>query len=242
MPIELGRIEAIFRYPIKSMAGESLESADLGWHGIEGDRRIGVRRVDDQSGFPWLTATKLPDLIRFRPLPAGTSPSLPTHVRTPSGEELPVFSDELSADIARRYGSPVQMLHVRHGVFDDASISVIATDTVDEIARLSSTTPDVRRFRPNLVVRLLHPAAFAEDAWLGANLTFGSAANAPTVAVTMHDVRCSMVNLDPESAHLTPEVLKSVVRANGNHAGIYGTVTHIGRLEVGQPIFLHPCD
>ena len=57
-------------------------------------------------------------------------------------------------------------------------------------------------------------------------------------AVTMRDVRCSMVNLDPDSAAPAPEMLKAVVRVNQNNAGIYGAVTRIGRLAVGQSIFL----
>jgi hypothetical protein len=55
----------------------------------------------------------------------------------------------------------------------------------------------------------------------------------------MRDVRCSMVNLDPDSASAAPEVLKAVVRANQNNAGIYGAVIRIGRLAVGQTIVLH---
>jgi hypothetical protein len=55
----------------------------------------------------------------------------------------------------------------------------------------------------------------------------------------MRDVRCSMVNLDPDSASPAPEVLTAVVRANQNNAGIYGTVTRIGRLAVGESILLH---
>jgi uncharacterized protein len=47
------------------------------------------------------------------------------------------------------------------------------------------------------------------------------------------------VNLDPDSARSAPEVLKAVVRVNQNNAGIYGTVTRIGRLEAGQAIRLH---
>ena len=54
----------------------------------------------------------------------------------------------------------------------------------------------------------------------------------------MRDVRCSMVNLDPDSASPAPEVLKAVVRANQNNAGIYCAVTRIGRLAVGQTILL----
>ena len=55
-PMEIGHVEAIFRYPVKSMGGERLDAATLGWHGVEGDRRLALRRLDDRGGFPWLTA------------------------------------------------------------------------------------------------------------------------------------------------------------------------------------------
>jgi hypothetical protein len=55
----------------------------------------------------------------------------------------------------------------------------------------------------------------------------------------MRDVRCSMVNFDPDSASPAPEVLKAVVREHQNTAGIYGAVTRIGRLAVGQTTILH---
>jgi hypothetical protein len=69
-------------------------------------------------------------------------------------------------------------------------------------------------------------------------LSFGEKDDAPAITVTMRDVRCSMVNLDPDSAAAAPEVLKTIVRANQNNAGIYGAVTRVGRLSVGQSIFL----
>ena len=240
MLIEIGQVEAIFRYPVKSMAGARLEGANLGWHGLEGDRRLAFRRMNDRSGMPWLTASRLPDLLRFTPLQNedGAQGNLPTQIRTPDGENMPVFGDELATDVGGRYGAPVQILQLNQGIFDEASISVIAYDTVREIGRLAGQSPDVRRFRPNVVVRLLRPGPFQEDEWLGSVLSFGEADDAPAVAVTMRDLRCSMVNLDPDSARSTPEVMKAIVRANENNAGIYGTVTRIGRLEVGQTIFL----
>src|SRR6266700_4344825 len=93
MPIEIGQIEAIFRYPVKSMRGESLGAATLGWHGLDGDRRLAFRRLDERGGFPWLTASKLPELILFTPQRRqdGNSEALPTHVCTPEGEEMPLF-------------------------------------------------------------------------------------------------------------------------------------------------------
>ena len=69
MLTQIGHVEAIFRYPVKSMAGEGLEVAKLGWHGLDGDRRLAFRRMDDRSGFPWLIASKLPDLPLFTPDP-----------------------------------------------------------------------------------------------------------------------------------------------------------------------------
>ena len=240
MLVEIGHVEAIFRYPVKSMGGERLETANLGWHGLEGDRRLAFRRLADRSGMPWLTASKLPDLLLFNPQRcAGGAPGdIPTHIRTPDGEEMPVFGEDLAREVGRRYGSPVEMMQLRHGIFDEASISVIASNTVHEIGRLAGLGLDVRRFRPNVVVRLLRSLPFQEDQWLGGVLSFGDGHEGPAVTVTMRDVRCSMVNLDPDSASPAPEVMKAVVRANQNTAGVYGEVTRIGRLALGQTVVL----
>ena len=232
-------MEAIFRYPVKSMAGERLESATMGWHGLEGDRRLAFRRMEDRTGFPWLSASKLHTLVLFAPRRNGGEGALPTHVRTPDGDELPVFGEALAAEIERRHRAPVQMMWLDRGIFDETTISVIATGTVQEVCRLAGVSPDVRRFRPNVLVRLLRPGSFLETEWVGGVLSFGEADDAPAVTVTMRDIRCSMVNLDPDTAQVAPEVLKTVVRENENCAGIYATVTRAGRLAVGQTIRLH---
>src|SRR5437870_4859492 len=83
---------------------------------------------------------------------------------------------------------------------------VKSIDTVREIGRLVGRNLDVRRFRPNVVVRLLRSAPFQEDEWLGGLLSFGERDDAPAITVTMRDVRCSMLNLDPDSATPAPEV------------------------------------
>ena len=241
MIIEVGRVEAIFRYPVKSMAGERLELANLGWHGIDGDRRLAFRRMQERAGFPWLSASTLPDLLRFAPVrrDGGADTDIPTHVCTPEGKEMAVFGEDLAADVERRHGAPVQMTHLRGGIFDDASVSVITTDTVDEIGRLVRAGADVRRYRPNIVLRLAQSSAFQEDAWVGGVLTFGERSDGPRISVTTNDIRCSMVNLDPDSAQSTPAVLKAVVRRNQNKAGVYGTVIRTGGLAVGQMVRLH---
>ena len=238
--VEIGQIEAIYRYPVKSMRGEELDAAALGWHGIDGDRRLAFRRVDARGSFPWLSAGRLADLVRFTPLRRGDDRgSLPTHVRTPEGEEMALFGEALAAEVGRRHGAAVQMMHLKHGVFDEASVSVIASSTVHEIARLSQTSADVRRFRPNIVVRSAREVPFEEDEWVGGALRFGEGDDAAAVAVTMRDLRCTMVNIDPDGGSPAPEVMRACVRANDNNAGIYCTVTRAGRLAVGQTITLH---
>jgi uncharacterized protein len=80
---------------------------------------------------------------------------------------------------------------------------------------------------------------FEEEEWLGGALTFGEADDAPAIHVTMPDPRCVMVNFDPDGGDRAPEVLKAVVRANQNNAGIDATVTRTGHLAVGKRIVLH---
>jgi len=239
MPIKVGEVEALFRYPVKSMSGELLEVADLGWHGLEGDRRLAFRQPDDRGGFPWLTASRLPELILFAPQRRGpdVAGNLPTHVRTPEGEELAVFSHELATEVGRRHGSPVEMVHLNRGIFDEASISLITSTTVGEIGRLAAQRPDVRRFRPNLLIASSRSVSFEEDEWVGGVLSFGETNEAAAMFITNRDERCSMVNFDPDSARPAPEVLKAIVRVRDNKAGVYGTVTRRGRLALGQPVF-----
>ena len=239
MSIKIGEVEALFGYPVKSMRGERLEAADLGWHGLDGDRRLAFRRADDRGGFPWLTASTLPELILFAPQrrdPA-VGGRLPTHVRTPEGAELALFGPELAADVGRRHGSTVEMMHLNRGIFDEASVSMITSATVGEIGRLSARPPDVRRFRPNILIGSLRSVPFEEDEWVGGVLSFGDASEAAAIGITNRDERCSMVNFDPDSARTAAEVLKAIVRVRDNKAGVYGTVMRRGRLAVGQSIF-----
>ena len=238
MPTEIGVVEALYRYPVKSMAGETLDVAELGWSGVEGDRRFAFRRVEERGGNPWLSAGRLSALTSFVPIHQGADQA-PTHVRTPEGQELALFGDELAQEVKRRHGAPVQMMQLRHGIFDEASISVIARSTVEEIARRSETEADVRRFRPNIYIRTTDDKPLVEDEWVGSVLTFGEESDAPAISITMRDLRCVMVNIDPEGGGTTPAVMKACVALNENHAGVYATVTRTGRLAVGQKVLLH---
>jgi uncharacterized protein YcbX len=239
MRIKVGEIAALFRYPVKSMMGEPVDVADLGWHGLSGDRRLAFRRIGAEGGFPFLTASRLPDLLLFSPQGSTADGQLPTSVRTPEGVDLGLFSSDLAAEVGRRHGSPVEMLHLDRGIFDEAHVSVITSATVTELGTLAAPGADVRRYRPNILISTERSIPFEEDEWVGGVLTFGHADGA-AIAITNRDERCSMVNLDPDSAQPSPELLKAIVQARNNKAGVYGTVIRRGPLAIGQPILFEP--
>jgi uncharacterized protein YcbX len=240
--IEVGHVREIVRYPVKSMAGTATESANLGWHGLDGDRRFAFRRLGEDSGFPWLSASRLPELLLYHPVgldEIGGEP-LPTHVRTPSGSTVELGGAELKAELAERLGSGVELMKLKHGVFDEASISVISLATIAGIGREAGRDLDRRRFRANILLETMHTEPFLEDGWVGQMLVFGNGNPPPALSVTLRDVRCMMINLDPDTGAQDARVMKTVVRLNGNNAGVYATVVRSGVIRVGDPVSLVP--
>ena len=240
MLAQLGHVRELVRYPFKSMAGVAAESAYLGWHGLDGDRRFAFRRLADQSGFPWLSASHLPELLLYQPfgLDELTGEPLPTHVRTPDGTTVELLSAELQNEVARRFGDRVELMKLKHGIFDEASISVISLATIAGISREAGVHLDPRRFRANVLLETHNAEPFLEDGWVGGRLLFGDSEPRPALSVTARDVRCMMINLDPETCRQDARILKAVVRLNSNNAGVYATVVQTGRLQVGQAVSL----
>jgi uncharacterized protein YcbX len=242
--MEVGRISAIYRYPIKSMAGTRLDSARIGWHGVEGDRRLAFRRLAERGAFPWLTASRLPELLLYRPAyqfigrPETAGEPLPTHVRTPGGKEYPLSDTSLVKEIADRHKADLELMHLKHGIFDEAVISAITLGTIRGIGREAGHDLDMRRFRPNLVIDSRSAQPFEEDHWVGKVLEFGSDGTGPAISVTLRDPRCVMINFDPDTAAADANIMQTVIRLNDNHAGVYATVIRTGELRVGQVVVL----
>jgi uncharacterized protein YcbX len=237
---EIGRVCEIVRYPVKSMAGTATESAFLGWHGLDGDRRFAFRRVGAGGGIPWLTASRLPELVLYHPvgLDERTGEPLPTHVRTPAGACVELRSPELQAELAERSGSGVDLMNLKHGIFDEAAVSVISLATMAGIGREAGLDLDRRRFRANVVVATERSDPFLEDEWVGRMLVFGDGDPRPAVSVIARDGRCIMVNIDPETGEQEARVMKTVVRLNQNYAGVYATVVRSGTIRVGDRVNL----
>ena len=236
----VGHVCGLVRYPVKSMGGTETEAAFLGWHGLAGDRRFAFRRLDDGSDFPWLTASRLPELLLYHPigLDENSAEPVPTQVRTPAGVHVELRGAALEKEIAERFGGPVELMQLKHGIFDDACVSVIGRATIAQIGRQAGLELDPRRFRANILLETQDREAFEEDNWAGGRLVFGESEPRPAISITAHDVRCMMINLDPDTVKQDGRVMKAVVRLNGNKAGVYGTVVKTGMIRVGQAVNL----
>ena len=218
----VGRVVALRRYPVKSMAAEELDGAEVSWHGLAGDRRWAfVRDGQVRSGFPWLTIRERPEMARHRPF--YTERARPnasaTLVRTPSGGELDVADPALAAEL----GPGVRVIKQDRGVFDTLPLSLLTTQTLAAWVA-GRHRPDGGRFRPNLLVDAVGPD-FAEDAWVGRVLRIGGL----RMRVDLRDQRCVMVTIDPVTLHRNPAILRAIARERDNRLGVYGsTVDRVG--------------
>jgi uncharacterized protein YcbX len=218
----LGLVSALWRYPVKSMAGEALDEVEVSWHGLAGDRRWAfVREGVERSGFPWLTIRERSDMWHY--VPSFADPSRPdasrTLVRTPAGEELDVTDPALAAEL----GHGARVIKQDRGVFDTMPLSLLSTGSIGALRQ----GLDPRRFRPNILIE-----GAGEDAWVGRVLAIG----AMRMRVDQRDERCVIVNVDPETAERDPSILRAIAQGRESRFGVYGSVVEPGRIAVGDPV------
>lgn len=258
----IGYVESLWRYPVKSMRGEALPEAYVGFAGILGDRLYAVHNSAAPKAFPYLTARGRSDMLRYRPffrdgertvLPSnlveaealgpGVTPLYPSSeelavdVETPSGEMLAIDDPQLLHALSDDK-SPVSALTVRRSdraMTDCRPISMFSTQTVRKIEDAVGLAVDKRRFRANIYVDLASGEGFAEDRYVGRQFRIGSKV---VVAVLERDIRCKMIGFDPETAEANPEILKYVARNHDGKAGIYAAVLVEGMVRAGDEIRL----
>lgn len=238
----VGYVRAIYRYPVKSMRGEPLAQAEVGWRGLAGDRAYAFVQSGSTSGFPWLTARQYPQLVRYAPSfehPDAAEKSA-VRVRTPDGEDMAVESADLRCRIARDYPRPIHLLHLWwNRTFDYAPVSLITTSTLAAAGDLAGQPLEALRFRPNLVVETIESRSeFPEEAWAGHTLALGDSDRAPRIRVDLRDPRCKVVNISPEAGRPDAEVLDALVRSRKMTAGMYCSVERPGITAVGAPVLL----
>ena len=227
----VGRVLALWRYPVKSMGAEALESVEVGWAGFTGDRRWAfVRGNVPRSGFPWMTIRE--DAAMLEHVPRFVDVDRPDKsrvmVRTPGGSELDVIDPALAASL----GEGVSVIKQDRGVFDAMPLSLITTESIAQLSSLVGYELEPQRFRPNLLVE----SDVREDEWLGRELRIGGFA----MRVDERDSRCVIVNIDPSTLERSPSVLRALAKERSACIGVYGSCVAPGVVTVDDPVLLAP--
>lgn len=234
---EIGTVQAIYRYPVKSFGGESLANATLRWSGIDGDRQYAFMREANRSRFPWLTGRELSPLVTY--IAKFSDPENPrkSPVRVRLGaDEYDLGDEALRARLSAAAGEAVRLIQIGRGIFDTMPVSVLAAPTLMQVAERCGQAIDVRRFRPNIVVATRD--GVRETDWLGGALIFGSDADAPTLRVNDPIARCSMVTIDPDSAKRDPSILRHVAESFENKISVGCNPDTLGTIAVGDTVRL----
>jgi uncharacterized protein YcbX len=236
----VGEVTQLFVYPVKSMKGQIVSEAKLGWHGFAGDRRYAFTRTGDASGLPWLSARELPRLLLYKA--AFVDPEQPERsaivVTTPDGRTVRLDSIDLLHDVESLYGKKIHLSQLWRGTFDSMDISLISENAIDATGLAVGHALEAERFRPNIVVKAVESKPYPEDKWVGELLVFGDKPDAARVRLNRKDLRCRIVNFDPLTAESGPDVLREVAQNRRNLLGVYGSAERTGAIKVGDAVFL----
>jgi uncharacterized protein YcbX len=256
----VGKIDSLWRYPVKSMRGEEMDEVFASFSGIYGDRLFAFESSASPKGFPYLTAREQTRLLQYRPHfrnpdkatrpvnlteaesmganPVWADPSeLMVDVKTPDGRTLaiddPALVDMLRSDIDQKH--QLKLLRSERAMTDCRPFSMFSLQSARQLGEETGVPIDKRRFRANVYIDLASGEGFAENQLVGKSLRIG-----PKVLVTVleRDARCMMITLDPDTGEKTPAILKKVAQAHDGMAGVYGAVLVEGMLHKGDPVEL----
>jgi hypothetical protein len=254
----IGKVDSIWRYPVKSMRGEELNEAFAGFSGIYGDRLFAFKSSASPKGFPYFTAREQRRLLQYRPHfrypdkaarpinlteaesmganPVSADPSeLMVDVETPDGKTLgiddPDLMDMLRTDIDQKH--QLTLMRSERALTDCRPVSIFSLQSARQLAEETGVPIDKRRFRANIYVDLTSGGGFAENDFVGRSLRIGSKV---IVRILERDARCAMITLDPDTSEKTPEILKKVAQAHEGMAGVYGAVMVEGMIHNGDPV------
>jgi uncharacterized protein YcbX len=258
----VGAVESLWRYPVKSMGGEQMAQAFMGFSGFYGDRCYAFKNSKARKGAPYLTASLQQQMLRYRPqfryperaakppnlieamsIPPGITPAngdsqdMLLDVITPEGAVVAIDGPELIEMLGEGLRGENHLTLVRsdRALTDCRPVSLISLQTIRQVEEELGIPLDKRRFRANVYLNLIADYGFAEDELVGRRVRIGPQAE---IMVLERDPRCKVMSLDPDTGEHNPEVLRKVAQAHANFAGVYCAVLVEGILTEGDSIEL----
>jgi len=221
----MATVAEVWRYPVKSMAGERLDSGQVAETGLEGDRRWAlVDGSPNRAGKP-LTIREEDRLMTYRARLAGGA----VEVVAPGGEAFGM-DESLVSRLAAQTSRPLTLRELEGANFDDSPILVVNLATVAAFGDEAGMDVDHRRFRANLYVTGLAPEE--ELAWIGRRVAIGEA----ELEVVSRCERCVVITKDPDTTATTPALLRVLTQTRETCMGVYCRVTRPGRVATGDHV------
>jgi len=221
----------IRRYPVKSMGGELLASADLDERGLVGDRVWAVHLPDDKlgSGKNSVKGRRVAGLLELTARTRGRTP----WVDFGDGRELAVGDPALEPALTARLGRPIRLgleAGLRH--HDDGPVSLLTTAAMRWLGDLVGDEVAALRFRANLLVDT-PGTGNPEDDWIGRTVCVGDDVR---LVVRERLVRCVMIDMAQEEVAHDGRLLKAVGAHHELTFGVWATVERPGRVRVGDRV------
>jgi len=238
-----GTVAGLWRWPVKSMAGERVNALRVDGRGAGGDRTHAVFHEHKGVRKP-LTAREAPRLLAWSAaypfnVGAGLDPAHPPYamVRAPDGHSFLWGDPRLATALADDLGRPVELVRDVEGIHDLARTLLVTTAASLRALGAELGEPvDLRRFRPNLHLELGAPA-WAELGWEGAELALSGGVR---LRLLHPCVRCVIPTRDPDTQVKSPGLLKHLAARHDQVFGINARVITGGRIAVGQTAELRP--
>lgn len=239
----VGRIESLWRYPVKSMAGDRVNEAFVGLSGIRGDRIYAFKSSKCPRGLPYLSAREQEQMLRYRPRfrdarpdarPDAPPAELDVDVVTPSGDVLAIDDPDLVRMLGDGLdGHELTLVRSDRAITDCHPVSILGVQTAQALGRELGVAMDQRRFRANIYVDFTSGAGFAEDGYVGRRLRLGAAVE---VLIVERDKRCKVITLDPDTIETDARILRAVNQGHEGRAGVYAAVLVEGTVRVGDEV------
>lgn len=231
----IGHVATLARFPVKSMGGEALDEAALGWSGIVGDRQWALVKEPAHGRFPWFTGRDFSPLVAWRAAyPVGSDPKTATPIVTgPDGWTGEIDDPALIERLRRESGKAMRLMRLGRGAYDSLPVSLVSTAGHAAVEESHGAPIDSRRFRINIVVDSDMPMRV----WAGRRLTIGGA-DGPVLAVTEGIDRCVMITIHPDMGERDPWLMRTVAQQFDNKYGMHANVVRPGGLRVGAEVRL----
>lgn len=255
---QIGKLESVWRYPVKSMRGEQVDDVFVAYTGVMGDRLYAISSSRAPPEFPWHTSREQEEFVLYsasyknyaatlKPLameaafkealnpPYPMADAFALEIKTPIGETLDVDDPAFLDSLRDKSDGELKLHFTQKNAVDCRPLSLFSQQTLKQLEQETDLDLDKRRFRANFYVDWESAGGFYENELVNRRLKVGDRLE---IMIRELDPRCKSITIDPDTAATQPRILKHIARKHNGFAGVYAAVLTEGMVGTGDRIWL----